>query len=127
MATTVAFATTPRIASVSISTANTGRDGSGTVGTVLTGVAAGTRIQEVVVQAGGTTTAGMVRLFLHDGSNYWFFDEVPISAITVSASVRAFRQSILYLNLVLPSNSWSLRASTHNAETFVVTALGADL
>lgn len=127
MASTVAFAVTPRIASVSIATANANRDGTGTVGTVLTGVTAGTRIQEVVIQAGGTTTAGMVRLFLHDGTNYWFFDEVPISAITVSASVRAFRQSCLYQNLVLPNSSWSLRASTHNAETFVVTALGADL
>lgn len=127
MALEPAFAVTPRAAGVSVSTANTARDGTGTVATVITGASSGTRIQEVVVQATSTTTAGMVRLFLYDGSSYWFFDEVAVSAVTPSASVRAFRASVTYQSLVLPSNSWSLRASTHNAETFHVAALGADL
>lgn len=127
MATSPAFATTPRIASVPISTANTARDGSGTTATLITGVAAGTRIAEIVVQAKANTTAGMVRIFLHDGTAFYLFDEVAIAAATVSASVKGTRVSTLYNNLILPSASWSIRVSTHNAESMDVTALGADL
>lgn len=127
MATAPAFAATPRIGAVSISTANTNRDGTGTIGTVLTAGSGGTKIDEVVVQATGTTTAGMVRLYLYDGSTYFLYDEVPITAATPSGTVSAFRGTRRYTYLVLPTNSWSLRASTHNAETFLVQAQGADL
>jgi hypothetical protein len=127
MAADPVFAVTPRIASVNVATANTNRDGSGTVATLITGAATGTRIAEIVVQARVTTTAGMVRIFLHDGTTFFFFDEVSIAAATVSASVKGTRQSVIYNNLVLPSASWSVRVSTHNAESIDVTALGADL
>lgn len=121
------FAVTPRITSVNVSTANTNRDGTGTVATLITGVSTGTRISEIVVKAKVTTTAGMIRLFLHDGTNFWFFDEISIAAATVSNSVQSSRVSTRYDNLILPNASWSLRVSTHNAESIDVTALGADL
>jgi hypothetical protein len=127
MAADPVFAVTPRIAAVNVATANTNRDGSGTVATLITGAATGTRIAEIVVQARVTTTAGMVRIFLHDGTTFFFFDEVSIAAATVSASVKGTRQSVIYNNLVLPSASWSVRVSTHNAESIDVTAFGADL
>lgn len=127
MATSPAFAVTPRIASVNVATANTNRDGTGTVATLITGAATGTRIAEIVVQARVTTTAGMVRIFLYDGTTYRFFDEVAIAAATASASVKATRLATLYSNLVLPNASWSLVVSTHNAESIDVIALGADL
>jgi hypothetical protein len=127
MADNPAFAVTPRVAAVNIATANTNRDGTGTIATLITGAATGTRIAEIVVQARVTTTAGMVRLFLYDGTTYRLFDEIGIAAATVSASVKATRVSTLYNNLLLPSASWSLVVSTHNAESMDVTALGADL
>ena len=127
MAADPVFAVTPRIGAANVSTANTNRDGSGTVATLITGAATGTRIAEIVVQARVTTTAGMVRIYLYDGSSYRFFDEVAIAAATVSASVKGTRVSTSYNNLVLPSASWSLVVSTHNAESIDVTALGADL
>lgn len=127
MATQPAFATVPRIGLAQVSAANTNRDGTGTIVTIITGVAAGTRIAEVVVEATVTTTAGMVRLYLFDGTNTRLFDEVAIAAATPSASVRATRVSTVYTNLILPSASWQLRASTHNAEAINVIALGADL
>lgn len=127
MATSPAFAVTPRLASVNIATANTNRDGTGTVATLITGASTGTRIAEIVIQARVTTTAGMVRLFLYDGSTYRFFDEIAVAAATVSASVKGTRVSTLYNNLILPSASWSIVVATHNAESIDVTALGADL
>lgn len=127
MADSPAFAVTPRIGAVNVSTANTNRDGTGTVATLITGASTGTRIAEIVVQARVTTTAGMVRIFLYDGTTYRFFDEVAIAAATVSGSVKGTRVSTTYSNLILPSASWSIVVSTHNAESMDVVALGADL
>lgn len=127
MAAEPVFAVTPRIGAVNVATANTNRDGTGTVATLITGVAAGTRIAEIVVQARVTTTAGMVRVFLFDGTTYRFFDEISIAAATVSATVKGTRVSTLYNNLILPSAAWSIVVSTHNAESMDVFAFGADL
>jgi len=127
MATQPAFATTPRIGMGQVTTANTNRDGTGTITTILTGVAAGTRINEIVIEATATTTAGMVRLYLHDGTNARLFDEFVVTAITAAASTAVYRATKTYDNLVLSSASWSIRASTHNTETFNVIVLGADL
>jgi hypothetical protein len=69
----------------------------------------------------------MVRLYLHDGTNARMFDEFPIPINTVSNFVPAYRTTKTYDNLVLPNGSWSIRASTHVAETFNVFVLGADL
>ena len=132
MAATPQFASTPRASSVAVSTANANRDGTGTVGTVIIAGSSGTRISRVVIKALGTTTAGMVRLFLHDGTNYILLCEVLVSAITASATVAAFESLMNELDngnvlpLTIPSG-WSLRASTEKAESFRVTALGADL
>jgi hypothetical protein len=127
MATSPAFAVTPRIASVNIATANTNRDGTGTVATLITGVATGTRVSEICIKARVTTTAGQVRLFLHDGTSFFALDEIAVPAASVSATVQGARVSTTYNNLILPSASWSIRVSTHNAESIDVTAFGADL
>ena len=127
MAAAPVFAVTPRLTSVAVATANTNRDGTGTLVSLITGVAAGTRINEVAVQATVTTTAGMVRIYLYDGTNYRLWDEVAIPVATVSASVKGIRVATTYNNLILPSASWQLFASTHNGEAFTVTTMGADL
>lgn len=126
------FASTPRLAVATISTANTNRDGTGTIGTVLTAGSSGTRLRRLLVQATATTTAGMVRIFLHDGTTAQLSLEIPVSAVTPSATQSAFSANYTELStpdqlpLTIPSG-WSLRASTNNAETFKVFAEGADL
>ena len=129
MATTPSFTSTPRYAVASISTANTNRDGTGTIVSVATGVSAGTKVFEVVVQATATTTAGMVRLYVStdSGSTWKLFDEVSISAATPSGTVKAQRVSTTYANFILPNSSTILGAAPHNAEAFNVIALAGDL
>jgi hypothetical protein len=123
------FAATPRHAVGQVSAANTARDGTGTIVTVLTAGASGSRVDQIRIQAAGTTTAGVVRLFIHDGSNARLFREVMVTAITPSASVEAWSAAIdlssAGLALILPTG-YSLRASTNNAETFNVFVIGAD-
>jgi hypothetical protein len=118
------------VGKANISTANTNRDGTGTLGTVATGGAQGTKIDRIKVKAQGTTTAGMVRLFLHDGTTFYLLGEIAVSAVTPSASVASFEGELVRTDglpiAVLPNSSWTLRASTHNAETFSVLSFGGD-
>jgi hypothetical protein len=128
MASAINFAATPRTAGVTISTANTNRDGTGTLGTVITAGSSGTRIDRIRVQAIVTTTAGMVRLFLYDGSTFYALEEVSIAAATVSATVAGVTGAVTFGDtrpLMLPSG-WSIRAATEKAEAITVTAYGAD-
>lgn len=109
-----------------VSAANTGRDGSGTLVSLVTGDTDGTRVEGVQIKATGETTAGMVRFFIYDGSNNRFFDEVVVSAITPGDAVKSFGWFwVPPVPLVLPLN-YVLKASTHNEETFHLTAIGAD-
>lgn len=127
MALQPAFAVTPRIGAVSVATADSSYTAPTNVGTVLTGASTGTRIAEVVVKCAATSAAAIVRLFLYDGTTYWLFDEIVVAAATGSATVAQTRVSTSYSNLILPSASWSLRATTSVSQATHVTALGADL
>lgn len=123
------FYASPRVNYAAISTANSNRDGTGTIGTVFTAGSSGSALERIRIQATGTTTAGVVRLYLYDGTTYHLFKEVAVTAITPSATTRAFYSDISTITntkpLLLP-NGWSLRASTQNAEGFNVVAIGGD-
>lgn len=132
MATSPAYASAPKLWMGQVTAANTNRDGTGTIVTLGTAPAAGSRLEGVIVQATGTTTSGMVRLYVHDGANARLLLELPVTAVTPSgtqpawaAQANANTMSQLF-PLVLPSG-YSLRASTHNAETFNVIGCAGDL
>lgn len=126
MATAPIFTATPRCAVGQIGTANTNRDGTGTVGTICSAGTNGSRIDYIEVQATGTTTAGVVRLFIHDNTNFRLLTEIMISAITPSTTVAAAHYTYTpAFPIILPAN-YSIRASTHNAETFNIFCWGGD-
>jgi hypothetical protein len=127
MAAEPVFAVTPRIGSVSIATADSSYTAPTNVGTLLTGVTAGTRVNEIVIKCAATSAAAVVRIFLYDGTTYWLFDEVLVAAATGSSTVVQFRTRVTYDNLVLPSSSWSVRVTTSVSQATHVTAFGADL
>ena len=111
------FAATPAIGVASVSTANTNRDGTGTIATVLTAGSEGSRVDEIVVQATGDPADSIVTIFLHDGSNFWLRDEFDLgNPAAASATAAGFQVSRTYENLVLPSG-WSIRAAITAAPT----------
>ena len=118
MSTSANFFSTPRTAVGQVTTLNAGRDGTGAVPTILTAAASGTRIDDIEIQATGTTTAGVVRLYLHDGTNARMVREILVTAITPSTSLAAFNTRLTDLGWILQNASWSLRASTEKTETF---------
>jgi len=105
---------------VTISTANSNLDGTGTLGTVLTSENNGTLIKTVTIKSQGSTTEGMVRLFVYDGTNTRLLKEIEVPAVTQSAIFPSF-ETIVSLNFSLKAG-YSLKASTENAETFNVIA-----
>lgn len=126
MAATPQFTGTPNVGIAALSVANTNRDGTGTIATIITAGASGSRIDKVVVKATATTTAGMVRLFLHDGANAKLLTEITVTAVTVSASTPGFETVVDFLGGLVVPTGYSLRAATHNAESFNVTAFGGN-
>lgn len=127
--TTPIFTLTPVLSVSTITTANTGRDGSGTIGTVLTGAAAGTRISRITIWSAGTNTNGVIRLWLKAaGGTYGLWKEILAPATTGSVTVLEFNSTIELLGeraLILP-DGYVLGASTHIGEPFVVTAEGGN-
>ncbi len=114
----------------SISTANTNRDGTtGTYTTLATGTASSNKeIMRVHWMADTTTTAGFIRLFVHDGTTAVMLAEIPIMPNT---PVATFPQIPVLSGvwtpkepIPLPSTSHTLKASTHVAETFRLLAEG---
>jgi uridylate kinase len=106
---------------VQATTANTARDGSGTLATVTTGVAAGAVIEEVTVVAIATTALGMVRFFLStdNGATKRLIFELRVPVITVGTSTPAFTSHVdALVGLVLTGTTSILYASTNNTETF---------
>lgn len=127
MAVNANYASIPRAAVAVLSAANTNRDGTGTLVTVLAGGTAGTRVDDIRISATGTTTAGMVRFYLSldGGATNRLLFEVPVTAVTPSASVQAFQAALVNLGIVLPDANAQLRASTNNAESFHLTVTRA--
>lgn len=131
MSTSANYAATPNLGLAQIATANTNLDGTGTIGTVLTAGASGSRVDALMVKATGTTTAGMIRFFIHDGTNTRLLNEVPVQANTPSSTAPAWEVQMnggtmsQLFPIILPTGH-SLRASTNNAETFNVWAVGGD-
>lgn len=111
------------------SAANSNLDGSGTLVSVITATAGkkGTVIQSVVIKSIVSTTAGMIRLFLYDGTNTKLLKEVTVEATTQSGTAHSFSKTVDFggQGFVLEA-SWILKASTEKNETFNVIAEGLD-
>jgi hypothetical protein len=120
MAIAPAFTATGRVGVTGLTATQvtTARDGTGTLGTVITGVAAGTRIERIRIVATADPADSIVNLFLYDGTTAWFFDSFDIgnpSAGSTTADPMIAEKA--YQNLVLPSASWSIRAAITVAPT----------
>jgi hypothetical protein len=132
MAASAQYASTPKIGSALLTTADTSLTAPSTVGTVFTAGASGSRIDYIDVQGVATTVASIVNLFIYDGTNYFLYTQIPVQAITSSTTALAFNTSISSNSHpnVLPINlptGHSLRATTSITQTGVrVIALGGD-
>lgn len=117
MSTSAQYASTVQSASAQVTTANTNRNGTGTIVSVFSAGASGSRVDDIYIVATGTTTAGVVRLFISDGTNIRLWQEIIVAAVTPSTTQAVWSASLFNQGLLLKSG-WSLQASTNNSETF---------
>ena len=84
------FPIAPKVSWGTVNTANTAKDGTGTVVTVFTAGANGSKIDQIKVRALGTNVATVMRFFINNGSpnttaaNNALTHEVTIPATTLS-------------------------------------------
>ena len=71
---------------------------------------------------GGATTAGLVQIWLWDGTFAYLIDEIVVSAVTPSATLAAFTITKSYSNFVMPA-TYKLFASTTIATSASTNAL----
>ena len=123
------FISSARLTAVNLSSANTALDGTGTITSLITGAADGTRVLEIDVQCAATSAAANVNIFLStdSGTTWRLFDQISVTAATASNTVKANRNVSTYTNLVLPSASSVLGVATSIAQSINVLALGGDL
>jgi len=133
MATNAQYAATPVLEISLINTANTARDGTGTMSLCCAGLTAasaagiGKRLNRISVTANQTTTAGAVRFFgtTDGGTTRRLLVEKIVPAITPSTSIPTFRTEVPELaGLILPGTvggvTCGLFASTNAGETFSI-------
>lgn len=128
--TTPVFVATPKSWIAFPATADTARNNPSTGQvTLVTGGSNGSVVESIRVQATGTTTAGVCRIFLSldGGTNKRLVRELLIPAVTPSTTVEAASNEwVPTVPLVLPDTSALLYATTDNGDDYVVTAHGGD-
>jgi len=123
--TTPIFSLTPKGSIVNFATANTARDGTGTIASLHIAGANGARIDKITVQAAVTTTAGVIRLFRRvSAGTYRLYREILVPAVVPSTTVEAW--SYRFTDTIILSATDELGISTNNAESFNAIAEGGD-
>lgn len=125
MAASPTYASTPRADLAQLNNAS----GTTISSAIATGVAAGTRVNEIRLASGPTTAPGgtyKVGILLDDGTNARVID-----VVTLVNAVDTLQAVLQYSNLILPSTSHSIKAimrtTLTSGATIDITVLGADL
>ena len=129
MATTPSFIGTPNTTGVNVAAANTNNDGTGSITTLITGAASGTRVLEIDAQCAATSAAALVNIFLStdSGATWKMFDQITVTAATGSTTVKQNRNLATYANLILKNATHVLGCTTTVAQSTNVFALAGDL
>lgn len=127
------FPKTPKQAWGTIATANTAKDGTGTVVTVFTADATnGSFVKSIIFRAAGTNVATVARIFINNGStnatatNNTLIGEITLPATTLS-EVAALAHYEYPLNMQLTAaHKINLTIGTTVSAGYAVTGVGAD-
>ena len=128
------FTLTPDVAwgPTALTTANTAKDGTGTVLTVFTAGAEGSYVQRIRFRPSGTAVQTVARVFINNGStnataaNNVLWDEITIAATTLSETTAQSTFEIP-LNYALPAGyKLNVTIGTTIAAGLYVSTIGGD-
>ncbi len=111
------FVKTPDLTSASINAANTARDGSGTLVTLFTAGADGSRVDYIVFTSAqpsvAASSARVVRVFITDtsGNNPRLRVEAAMTAVTASNTVVGATTTITFTNGLLLASGQQIKVS----------------
>lgn len=114
------FTLVPKAPAVRISTANTNRDGTGTLGTLFTAGSNGAFFKGFRWQAEQTTTAGVVRFYIQaaGAGNNELKKELLVAAVTASVTVEAASGEWYPPSGIVLGAGDIVKVSTHIGEVF---------
>lgn len=129
------YASVPRVGVADVSTANTNRDGTGTIATVLTAGASGSLVETIIVKSTGDPADSVVNLYLHDGTTAHHIHAIDMGDPAAGSTTVDSYRAVIDLTAESPGgwklpSGWSLRASVTVAPTagvLKVCAMGGDL
>lgn len=124
MAVNPAYPGTPHIEQGQATNPDTSRLAPTNAVTCFTASTSGSVVYRVFLKATGSTTASLVLLFVHDGTNYRLLKEIPTTTSTVSGTVPSWEDEISFSDLILKSG-WTLRATTYGGDDINIVATGA--
>lgn len=126
------FPLTPNVSWATVTTANTAKDGTGTVATVFTAGSNGGRVDYLKVRALGTNVATVIRVFVNNGStnataaNNTLIIDQTIAATTNSETAQLV-DNLIQLDLSLPAGyKINVTIGTTVAAGLQVTGVGGD-
>jgi hypothetical protein len=125
------YSAAPIVTWGTVATANTAKDGTGTVVTVFTADATnGGRVEKLKIRAAGTNVATALRVFINNGStnataaNNSLYTELTIAATTLS-EIAALADNEISMQLALPAGyKINITIGTTVAAGLAVTAVG---
>lgn len=84
----------------------------------------GTRVDRIEITAtGASTAAGLIFVWIYNGTTSYLVDEIAVSAITPSTTAAAFTTYVDYTTMVLPP-TFQLYVSSTISQNFTVVAYG---
>ena len=126
------FPVIPNVSWTKLTTANTAKDGTGTVGTCYTAGTNGARVDYLKVRALGTNVATVLRVFVNNGSdnatagNNSLVLEQTIAATTLSETA-ALADNLVTMDMSIPAGyKINVTIGTTVAAGLQVTAFGGD-
>lgn len=107
--TTPIFPLIPKISWATITAANTAKDGTGVVNTIVTAGVNSAFVEDVRAKPLGTNTASVLRIFLNNGgtnatpgnNTLWYEISLPASALSEVASMN---DVVVPINRTIPAN-----------------------
>lgn len=86
----------------------------------------GAKVYEISYKCKGTSSAAQIFIWKYDGTTSYLFDEIPVAAVTPSATVASDNGKKTYANLTLKTTE-SLYVSVSVAQDLTVFAAVSDL
>lgn len=127
------FSGIPKVGFANVITANTARDGSGTVYELFAADATyGSFVERIVVRPGGTTVAGVLRIFYNDGAgvaatNFSLLYELEIPVYAASdTAIMADVEIDVVDGQIPPGAKLYASSSVGQVNGLRVTAIGGD-